>query len=58
MRERGWTVRGLAVELDVSRSTVEAWRAGKYPIPHLAEIALNGPPLADRTPPPPGTGGD
>ncbi len=57
MTEHGWTVRGLAHELDYSRSTVDDWRRGEYPVPRIVEIAIFGPPLSDRRPPPPGTGG-
>ena len=48
------TVRGLAYELKVNRSTIESWRSGEYPIPYMAELALQV--LARRKPPPPGTG--
>ena len=50
------TIRGLAVELGVSRATVERWRAGEARIPRSVELALLV--LAEREPPPRGTGGD
>ncbi len=56
MQQHRRTIRGLAVELKVSRATVEGWRAGKHQIPYSVDLALKV--LAKRAPPPPGTGGD
>ncbi len=57
MTANGWTVRGLAAELKVAPSSIDRWRDDTHPIPETVVIALHGPALADRTPPPPGTGG-
>ena len=56
MREHKRTVRGLAVELDVSRATVERWRNGEARISKSTVLALQV--LAAREPLPPGTGGE
>ena len=55
MTEHGRTVRGLAFELDVSRSTVDRWRTSDARIPRSVELALQV--LGGQPPPPPGTGG-
>lgn len=40
MERQGWSVRGLALELDVSASTVSRWRAGESRIPKAVEMVL------------------
>ena len=57
MTTNGWTIRGLAHETGYGRATIVEWRAGTYPVPRIIEIAIFGPLLSDREPPPPGTGG-
>jgi DNA-binding transcriptional regulator YiaG len=32
----------LAALIGVTRSTVWKWRTGRHPIPHIAEVAING----------------
>jgi transcriptional regulator with XRE-family HTH domain len=57
MTENGWTIRGLAHVTGYSRGAVDRWRDGRNPVPVIVEIAIFGPPLDEREPPPPGTGG-
>jgi len=38
--DRGWTTRGLAAELDVSRATIDRWAAGENEISKAMRLAL------------------
>lgn len=37
---RGRTVRGLAAELHVSKTTVSDWLSGKHRVPYSVELAI------------------
>ena len=40
MSQNAYTVRGLAGELRVAPTTVQRWRDGTHPVPHLVELAV------------------
>lgn len=40
MDRNGWSINRLAEQIDVDRRTVIRWRQGEWPVPRVAELAI------------------